>query len=216
MAAYDLEEQEQLESIKAWWRQYGNLISGVVLAVALGFAGFQGWNWYQRQQSAQASALFASLQQAENLRDTQRVQAAAGELLEKFPRTRYAEMGAMVSARLAFEDGDAKTARARLQWVVDNASDEMRDLARLRLAAVLLDEKAFDEALAALGTPEQKQFAARFGELRGDVLLAQGKRAEARTAYQQAVDALPDQSDQAAAAYRQLLAQKRDALGAGS
>jgi predicted negative regulator of RcsB-dependent stress response len=214
MAAYDLEEQEQLENIKAWWRQWGNLITGVLLAVSLSLAAWQGWNWYQRNQSAQAAALFAVLQQAANLDDGPRVRAAAGELLEKFPRTRYAEMGAMVAARVAFDGGDAKTARAQLAWVAGRASGEIRDLARLRLAAVLLDDGAADEALAQLVAPAERAFAPRFDEVRGDILLSQGKRNEARAAYETALAAMPADADSPGQRYRELLRQKRDALGA--
>ncbi|HEY5762023.1 MAG TPA: tetratricopeptide repeat protein [Rhodocyclaceae bacterium] len=214
MATYDLEEQEQLDSLKAWWRQYGDWITGVLLVVSLSFAGYQGWNWYQRNQSAEASALFASLQQAANLEEDQRVRAAAGELLEKYSSTRYAEMGAMISARVAFEAGDRKTAQAQLQWVVDHADSELRDLARLRLTAVLLEDGNVDAALATVAKPDQASFAPRFAEVRGDILLVQGKRAEARTAYEAALAAMPTETDASAQRYRELLKQKRDALAA--
>lgn len=214
MATYDLEEQEQLDTLKAWWRQYGDWITGVLLVVSLSFAGYQGWNWYERKQGAEASALFASLQQAANLEEGQRVRAAAGELLEKYASTRYAEMGAMISARVAFEAGDRKTALAQLQWVVEHADGELRDLARLRLTAVLLEEGNSDAALAAVAKADEASFAPRFAEVRGDIMLVQGKRAEARAAYEAAIAALPAEGDPSAQRYHELLKQKRDALAA--
>ena len=135
MAHYDLEEQEQIDSIKTWWKMYGNLVTGVILAGSLAVIGWQGWNWYQRSQAAQASAIYGVLEQAVAVRDAQRVKAAAGELAEKFGGTSYAALGALVAARQSFEAGDLKTAKAQLSWAADKGKDEIKDLARLRLAA---------------------------------------------------------------------------------
>jgi predicted negative regulator of RcsB-dependent stress response len=215
MAHYDLEEQEQIDSLKTWWKMYGNLVTGVVVAASLAVIGWQGWNWYQRGQTAQASAIYGVLEQAVAAQDAQRVKAAAGELAEKFGSTTYAALGAMVAARQSFEAGDLKTARAQLTWAADNAKDEVKDLARLRLAAVLLDEKAYDEALKQLEAAHAPAFNARFLELKGDVLVAQGKKPEARAAYKAALDKVPagDARGGAPAAGRELLRQKLDSLG---
>ena len=183
MAHYDLEEQEKIDTIKTWWKMYGNLVTSVVTAACLAVIGWQGWNWYQRNQAAQAAVVYSVLEQAVAARDAQKVKAAAGELAEKFGSTSYAALGALLAAKQSFDAGDLKTARAQLTWAADNASDELRDVARLRLAAVLLDEKAYDEALKQLEATPAAAFAARFLELKGDVLLAQGKKPEARTAY---------------------------------
>jgi predicted negative regulator of RcsB-dependent stress response len=212
MAHYDLEEQEQIDSIKTWWKMYGNLVTGVVLAGSLAVIGWQGWNWYQRSQSAQASAIYAVLEQAVAARDAQRVKAAAGELAEKFGGTSYAALGALVAARQSFEAGDLKTAKAQLSWAADKGKDEIKDMARLRLAAVLLDEKAYDEALKQLESAPAAAFAARFLELKGDVLAAQGKKPEARTAYKAALDKGEGHEGRGGAG-RELLRQKLESLG---
>ena len=212
MAHYDLEEQEQIDSIKTWWKMYGNLVSGVILAGSLAVIGWQGWHWYQRSQAAQASAIYGVLEQAVAVRDAQRVKAAAGELAEKFGGTSYAALGALVAARQSFEAGDLKTAKAQLSWAADKGKDEIKDLARLRLAAVLLDEKAYDEALKQLESAHAAAFAARFLELKGDVLAAQGKKPEARTAYKAALDKGEGHEGRGGAG-RELLRQKLDNLG---
>jgi predicted negative regulator of RcsB-dependent stress response len=209
MAHYDLEEQEQIDSLKTWWKMYGNLVSGVVVAASLAVIGWQGWNWYQRNQAAQAAAVYSVLEQAVAARDAQRVKVAAGELTEKYGRTAYAALGALVSARQSFDAGDLKTARAQLAWVADNASDELRDIARLRLVSVLLDEKDFGEAMKQLDAPRAPAFEASFLELKGDVLAAEGKRPEARAAYKAALD----KGESRAGAGRELLRQKLDSLG---
>ena len=223
MATYDLEEQEQLAEIKVWWKQYGNLLINVATAAALIAIVWQGWNWYQRNQSAQASMIYSVLQKAVADKDTQRIKAASGELVEKFSGSSYASLGALMTAKTLIDGGDAKTAKLQLQWVVDHGRDELRELARLRLAAVLLDEKAYDEALKQLDGKVAAGFAARFADNRGDVLAAQGKSAEAQAAYQAALAKLDDESraknaeqgwqGQSGAVYRELLQQKLDAVG---
>ncbi len=212
MAHYDLEEQEQIDTLKTWWKMYGNLVTGVVVAGSLAVIGWQGWNWYQRSQAAQASAIYGVLEQAVAARDAQKVKAAAGELVEKFGGTTYAALGALVAARQSFEAGDLKTARAQLTWAADNGKDEIRDLARLRLASVLLDEKAYDEALKQLEAAHAAAFAARFLELKGDVLAAAGKKPEARAAYQAALEKGEVREGRGGAG-RELLRQKLDSLG---
>jgi predicted negative regulator of RcsB-dependent stress response len=222
MAAYDLEEQEQLAEIKAWWKQYGNLVTSIVVAASIGVLAWQGWNWYQRNQAAQASAVYTVLQRAAVERDTQKTKSAAGELVEKFGRTAYAPLGALTAAKALYESGDIKSAKAQLNWVAENAHDELRDIGRLRLAAVLLDEKAYDEALKALSASHGAAFGARFAELKGDVYAAQGKKAEAIAAYTAVLAKLGDtskegkstlQSQQANAPYREMIQQKLDSLG---
>jgi predicted negative regulator of RcsB-dependent stress response len=212
MAHYDLEEQEQIDSLKTWWKMYGNLVSGVLVAISVAALGWQGWGWYQRSQAAQAAGIYAVLEQGAALRDGQKVKAAAGELAEKFGGTTYAWLGALVAGKQSFDAGDLKTAKAQLGWAVENAKDEVKDLARLRLAAVLLDEKAFDEALKQLDATHDAAFAARFLELKGDVLAAQGKAPEARTAYKAALDKGEVREGKGAAG-RELLRQKLDSLG---
>ena len=212
MAHYDLEEQEQIDSLKTWWKMYGNLVSGVLVAISVVVLGWQGWGWYQRSQAAQAAGIYAVLEQGAALRDGQKVKAAAGELAEKFGGTTYAWLGALIAGKQSFDAGDLKTAKAQLGWAVENAKDEVKDLARLRLAAVLLDEKAFDEALKQLEAAHDAAFAARFLELKGDVLAAQGKAPEARAAYKAALDKGEVREGKGGAG-RELLRQKLDSLG---
>jgi predicted negative regulator of RcsB-dependent stress response len=209
MAHYDLEEQEQIDTLKTWWKMYGNLVTGLVMAASLAVVGWQGWNWYQGGQSAKAAAIYGVLEQAAAAGDAQKVKAAAGELAEKFGRTAYASLGAMVAAKQSFDAGDLKTAKTQLTWVAENGKNEVRDLARLRLAAVQLDEQAYDEALKQLEAAHAAAFDARFLELKGDVLTAQGKKAEARTAYKSALEKMADKPS----ASRELLQQKLDSLG---
>ncbi|MBK6631976.1 MAG: tetratricopeptide repeat protein [Betaproteobacteria bacterium] len=220
MATYDLEEQEQISELKTWWKMYGNMVTSVLLAVTVGVVGWQAWNWYQRNQTAEASVIYSAVQKATIERDAKRVREAAGELTERYPGTAYAAMAALTSARMQYDAGDLKTARAQLQWVAAKAVDkDLRDLGRLRLAHVLFDDKALDEALKLLGEEPGAAFTARFSELKGDILAAQGKLAEARAAYQialvkhDALDKAADGQGGREAQYRELLQVKLDSIG---
>jgi len=226
MAAYDLEEQEQIAEIKAWWKLYGNRLVNVATVVALVVIAWQGWNWYQRNQTGQASVIYGVLQKAVQEKDTQRVKAASGELLEKFGRTPYAVLGALTSAKAMIEAGDAQTAKAQLLWAVDHAKDELRDLSRLRVAAILLDEKIYDQALKQIEGASSPAFDVRFLDMRGDILAAQGKMTEAASSYKEALAKLgeleksgkaggvgQEWQGQSNAIFRDLIGQKIDALG---
>ena len=224
MATYDLEEQEQIAEIKTWWKQYGNLLVNLLTAVAVIAAAWQGWNWYQRKQSGEATAVYAALQKAVQDADLQRVKAASGELLEKYPGSSYAPIAALTAAKALADSGDAKTARLQLTWAAEKGKNEVRDLARLRLAALLIDEKSYDQALKYLDGKPSVGFEARFADTRGDVLRAQGKAGDAVAAYRAALDALQatDKASkesmqnwqlQSNAMFRELLQQKIDALG---
>ncbi len=220
MAAYDLEEQEQLEELKTWWKMHGNLVTAVALAAAVGVSGWQGWNWWQRSQAAKASMLYGQVQDAVAMHDGKRAREMAGELIDKYAGTAYAAMGALLSAKVQDETGDGKTARAELRWAVDNAKDSaLRDLARLRLAALLLDDKAYDDAMKQLAAEPDAPFAPRFAELKGDILAAQGKKVEAKAAYQAALDKLDASAKGATATpqgpYRDVVQAKLDSLGGG-
>ena len=210
MAHYDLEEQEQIDTLKTWWKMYGNLVTSLLTAAALAVLGWQAWNWYQNKQAGQAAGVFAALEQAVAAGDAPRIKATAGELTENFGRSTYASLGALLAARHSFDQGDLKTARAQLAWVADNGKDELREIARLRLSEVLIDEEAYDEALQRLNAVTQADFAVRAQELKGDVLNAQGKAVEARAAYKAALDAGGKKLEGPA---REILQQKLDALG---
>src|SRR5665647_405204 len=124
MASYDLEEQEQLAALKAWWQENGGMVTAAITAVLLALAAWQGWNFYQRNQAAQASGLYDAAQKAASTGDLRQVKETAGAVIEGYPRTTYAAMAALVSAKAHFQGGDLKTARAQLAWVTENAKDE--------------------------------------------------------------------------------------------
>jgi len=208
--ALDLEEQEQVAELKAWWTQHGNRVLAVVIAVAVAVVGWQGWRWYEHGQAAQASVLYDTLTKAAQAGDAKALRDAAGTLVESYPRTLYASMGALLAAKFYFERNDLKNAKAQLQWVIEHSpAEDFRDLARLRLAAVLVDEKAYDEALKLLDAPHAPAYDAQYAALRGDVLVAKNQLAEARAAYQSALE----KAERRDSPFRESVRMRLEALG---
>jgi len=210
----DLEEQEQLDQLKAFWNQYGNLITWTLIAALTAFAGWNGWNWWQRDQSVKASAMYDELETAAQAGDSAKAGGVFKDMKERFPRTMFTQQGGLLAAKVQFDRGEFDAANATLSWVGDHATDPAyRVGARLRLAGLLLDQKKHDEALKALDAAAAedgaKNFEALIADRRGDVLLAQGKADDAKTAYTKAWQAMDPQID-----YRRLIEAKLGALGA--
>lgn len=187
--AYDLQEQEQLAQFRAWWDRYGNWVLTAVTACLLAIAAYNGWGWYQRDQATRAAGVYDALLRAVDANEGSRVQELTDTLVERYGGTVYAPMAALRAAYFRHKGGDLPGARARLQWVIDaSGHPEYRPLARLRLAGVQLDEQAYDDALRTLSAAAPPTaLAAAYADRRGDVLAAQGKTAEARAAYQEAL-----------------------------
>jgi len=212
MAAYDLEEQDQLEDLKAWWKQWGNTIAGIIIALSIGVVAVQGWRWWTQQQAAHAAVLYDAVTAAVRANDSAKAKDALTQLTDKYAGTGYAPRAALLVAAQLFESGDANGAKAQLAWVIDKSSeDELKQVARLRLAGILLDAKQYDEALRVLDAKRDQPFEGVYADMRGDVLAAAGRSEEARTQYQTALAQLDPKS-----AYRNLVQLKLDALPAGA
>jgi predicted negative regulator of RcsB-dependent stress response len=210
MAALDLQEQEQLEALKAWWKDNGNLILGTVLVVMVAMGSWRGWQYYQHQQATGAATLYMQVLEQVGSNDPKRVNDAAAAVMDKFSSTAYAARAALLAAQVNEQGKDVARAKTQLQWVIDHASEAtLKDVARLRLAAVLLDEKNYADALKQLEAKHPESFDGLYADLRGDVLSAQGKTEEAKSAYKLAYEKFDVQN-----MYRNLIQMKIDALGA--
>jgi predicted negative regulator of RcsB-dependent stress response len=206
----DLQEQEQLDAVKVFWKQYGNLITWTVTLVLAAFAGWNGWQWYQRDQATKAGAMFDEVDKAIQAADLDKAGRLFAELRDRYGKTAFVPQAALSLARVQIEKGKADDARATLTWVADKAGDpEYQTAALLRLAGIHLDDKKYDEALKALGEAKAPTFEGLVADRRGDVLLAQGKRAEAVAAYQAAYKALDEKVE-----YRRLVEAKLTSLAA--
>jgi predicted negative regulator of RcsB-dependent stress response len=209
MATYDLDEQERLDELKAWWKRWGNL---VMVGLAVVFAAAAGWRYWQNHtvtQSLEAATVYEKLTQSLAANDAKAAREAGAMLIDQYPGTAYAPRAALLLAKLNVISRDLKSAQGQLEWAAAQSKEPaIKDLARLRLAGVQLDLKQYDVALKTLSGNHSDAFAPRFDDLRGDVLLAQGKPAEARAAYQAALGKMAQDN-----AYRNIVELKRDALG---
>ena len=188
--AFDLQEQEQIAELKAFWQDYGrHIAAGVGIALAI-YAGWKGWQAWENNQSSKASMIYASIEATSS--DAAKRTAAVEQLKKDYSRTAYAARAALISASVAFSGKDLAKAASELKWVVDNAREAaLRDVARVRLANVLMDEKKYDDALAQLKSAEDQSFGALYSETRGDVLALKGDASGAADAYKQAIAKLP-------------------------
>ncbi len=209
MATYDLDEQERLDELKAWWKRWGNL---VMIGLAVALAAAAGWRYWQNHtltQNLEAGTVYQKFTQSLAADDTKSAREAGAMLIDQYKGTAYAPRAALLLAKLNVVAKDMKSAQAQLEWAVANSKEAaVKDLARLRLAGVQLDQKQYDDALKTLASSHSDAFAARFDDLKGDVLLAQGKQADARAAYQAAFGKMKEDN-----AYRSIVELKLDAMG---
>jgi len=203
----DYSDHEQAEKLAAWWKQYGpSAVAGVAIGLVLLF-GYRYWTQYQEQQRVDASALHEQMLAA---RAQKPVEAAgiARKLMEEYSATPYAGMAALTLARQQYEAGDRAAARTALSWAVVNAKDATMHAARLRLARLHLEAGELDAVQTLIDMKNMGGFEPEYYELRGDLLLARGRRVEARAAYREAVRRTPTDSS-----YLRLLTMKLDDLG---
>lgn len=205
----DLEEQEQLDELKHFWKRYGNAITWVLIAVFGSVAAWNGYQYWQRNQAAQAAVMYDEVERAAVAGDVARLERALADMKDRFGSTAYAGQAGLLAARTFQEKGNVDAAKGALAWVAGKSSDEgYQAVARLRLAGLLLDAKAYDEALAQLKEPMPKDFAALAADRRGDILVAQGKGGDAKAEYQAAWKVMDERSE-----YRRLVEVKLNALG---
>ena len=209
MSALDLQEQEQVDALKSWWKENGKWVIGAVTVALLGFAGMQFWKSHQAQQAGEAAKLYAEVEKQVMSNDPKRVNDAAAALVDKFGGSAYAPRAQLLAVQANLQAKDVTRAKTQLQWVIEHASESgLQDTARLKLASILLDEKNFDEALKQLNATHPEAFTGLYADLKGDVLSAQGKTEEARVAYKQALEKIDAKS-----MYRNLVQLKLDGLG---
>jgi predicted negative regulator of RcsB-dependent stress response len=208
----DLEEQEQLDQLKSFWSQYGNLITWALILALGAYAAWNGWNWWQREQAAKAAALFDELDRAAQAGDADKAGRAFNDLKDRYAGTAFAEQGGLLAAKVQAEKGNSDAARASLGWVADHAVEtEYRTVARLRLAGMLMDAKQYEGALKTLDAAASPAFEALVDDRRGDALLAMGRKDEARAAYEKAWKTMDSSVE-----YRRLIEAKLAALGAAT
>ena len=212
--AYDLEEQEQLAALKAWWAKYGTLITGVIALVLTAFALWRGYDWWTHKNAVEASAVYEQLVKATEAKEAAKVTELSGMLTKQHAKSLYAAMGALLTARFLHDNGDLPGAAAQLKWAAEEAATaEFKALAQLRLAGVLLDQKQYDQALAQVKEAAVPAYEALYADRRGDIYLAQAKNEDARKEFKLALEKMS--SGSTSSGLRNIIQIKLDALGEG-
>lgn len=205
----DLEEQEQLDQLKHFWRTWGTLISTLLIVVFGALAAWNGYQFWQNRQASQAAALFDAVEVAVQADDAARLEQAFADIRDKYAGTMQAGQTGLLVAKKEFEKGNIDAAQEALEWVAGNAADDAyKSIARLRLSALLIEKKSYDEALKQLMVVFPVEFEAAVADRRGDVLVLQGKAQEAVAEYSRAYKLFDRTSD-----YRRLIEVKLNALG---
>lgn len=205
----DLEEQEQLDQLKHFWKAYGNAITWCVIAVLSAFAAWNGYQYWQRNQASQAAAMYDQVEKFALNGDPNKLERAFDDMKERFPSTSYAQQAALLVAKSQLESGQVDKARSTLSWVAEKSSDKgFASIAKLRLAGVLLDMKSYDEALKTLEIDMDDSFVALQSDRRGDIFTAMGKKDQAKIEYAKAYRSFDERSE-----YRRLVEIKLNALG---
>jgi predicted negative regulator of RcsB-dependent stress response len=209
MATLDLQEQEQVDAFKAWWKDNGKFLLLALVVMLIGVAAVKGWQSYKVKQATEAATLFAELGKQLNSNDPKRINDAADAVIGKYGSSAYAPRASLLAAHANIQAKDMTRATSQLLWVIDHADEAaLKDVARLKLASVYLDGKKYAEAQTLLDAAHPESFNGLYADIKGDVLSAQGKNDEARAAYQQAYEKIDAKSP-----YRNLIQMKLDALG---
>jgi len=205
----DLEEQEQLDQLKHFWKQFGDLISWALILVLGAFASWNFYQYYQRSQASQAAAMYEEVERAVKSADSVKISRVFSDMKDRYATTTYAQQSALLVAKQYYSIGKLDETKAALTWVAEKSSDPgYQSIAKLRLAGVLIESKAFDEALHQLTGSFPGNFSALVADRKGDIYLLQGKKADALVEYQNAYKNFEDRTE-----YRRLVEVKLNSLG---
>lgn len=205
----DLEEQEQIDQLKHFWKTYGNLITWILIVVFGAIAAWNGFHYWQRSQATQSAAMYDEVERAARGNDLVRLERAFADMKERFGKTTYAQQAALLTSKALLDSGKADGAEAALTWLAEGASDPAyRSIARLRLSSLLVERKAYDAALKLLAEDGPNEFAPLVADRKGDIFTLTGKKADAIGEYQRALALMDKDSD-----YRRIVEVKLGAAG---
>jgi predicted negative regulator of RcsB-dependent stress response len=205
----DLEEQQQLDALKAFWAQWGNFITWLLIAVFGSIAAYNGYQFWQKRVALQAASMYDEVQRAVDQSDLAKLERATDDMKKEYARATATSHAALLAAKTFAEKGSVDKAKLQLAWVTDNSKDDgLAAVARLRLAGLLIDAKAYDDAGKLLAANFPEQFKGLVADRKGDMALMQGQRDEAKKEFLAAFAALGEDVD-----YRRLVEVKLNSLG---
>ena len=185
--ALDLEEQEQVDELKAYWKKYGNYITKGAIAFFVLYGLFQGWGYYQTKQSLSASELYQSIVVMDE-KNTKEIMQKSQSLMDDYSGAPYAGRAAILFAKASYAEGAKDKAKEKLDWASHNAKESATEsIALIQLGQLLVEEKKYDEALKKANDVDNEGYLGLANDLKGDILNAMGKKDEAKKAYQEAL-----------------------------
>jgi predicted negative regulator of RcsB-dependent stress response len=185
--ALDLEEQEQVDELKALWKKYGAYITRGVIAFFVLYGLFQGWGYYQTKQSLGASELYQSIVVLDE-KNTKDILQKSQKLMDDYSGTPYAGRAAILFAKASYLDGNKDKAKEKLDWATSHAKESATEsIALIQLGQILVEEKKYEDALKRANEVDNEGYLGLSNDLKGDILNAMGKKEEAKKAYLEAL-----------------------------
>ncbi|MDX1669498.1 MAG: tetratricopeptide repeat protein [Limnobacter sp.] len=211
MSRYSLEEEEQINKLKAFWASYGNFILTVLIIVFGTFAANNGYKWYQARQSNQSVLAYEKTERASQEGNIELLKKVQGTLLNEHSGSPYAQRGAVLAAQAFYDAGEIEEAKTSLNWVIEHGDlNEYVSSARLTLSGLLIDEEKYEEATALLKDKAGEGFEGLFLDRQGDIMALSGKPDQARSLYEASLEKLQSDSP-----WRSVVERKIAALPAG-
>ena len=185
--ALDLEEQEQVDELKALWKKYDTYITRGVIAFFVLYGLFQGWGYYQTKQSQGASELYQSIVILDE-KNTKDILEKSQKLMDDYSGTPYAGRAAILFAKASYLEGNNDKAKEKLAWATSHAKESATEsIALIQLGQILVEEKKYEDALKKVNDVDNEGYLGLSNDLKGDILNAMGKKEEAKKAYQEAL-----------------------------
>ena len=185
--ALDLEEQEQVDELKALWKKYGSYVTKGAIAFFVLYALFQGWGYYQNKQSLGASELYQSITVMDE-KNTKEIMQKSQSLIDEFSGTPYAGRAAILFAKASYAEGAKDKAKEKLEWASRHAKESATEsIALIQLGQILVEEKKYDEALKKANEVDNEGYLGLSNDLKGDILNAMNKKEDAKKAYLEAL-----------------------------
>ena len=205
----DLEEQEQLAELKAWWKQYGKWLICSLIVVLSAYVGWKTKTYYQHRQSSIAEGYFNLLNEVKSDTSADLIKPTR-ELQQNYANTPYAGRASLMLASYYYKKGDVATCQTVLNWALQNATEEtVQAIARLQLVRIHIEKNQLQTALQLVSLKKPiRGFEGLLNAAKGDVLIKLGRNKEAKVAYQQALTTIDNQSD-----YFILVQEKLNTLG---
>ncbi len=188
-----LNDYEQWEALKEWWKKYNAIIIVTFSLVLLALSAYKYWNWHLEQRNVQASNSYEHMMLASANHQSNKIELYANELVDKYPESIYSDAARLALAKLAVLNHDYKKAELQLEIVAKESKlSELSDVAKIRLARIWLVQKQFSQALKTLEGMDSKVYRPLVDEMKGDIYTSMNQFDKAVQFYRKALSEVQD------------------------